>query len=113
MNCSSPRERLKRLQSIARDANQEIGRILKRHREEQSLTQRHLALKADLDYSYVSKIENGLQNPSVESMIRLAEALEMPGSEINELLALIGRLPENMPLNERRRLALHYPEWEH
>ena len=40
----------------AQDARHELGRILRTKRQEQNLSQRSLALKANLDYTYVSKI---------------------------------------------------------
>jgi len=94
----------------AQDARQELGRILRIKRQEQNLTQRNLALKANLDYTYVSKIEGGTQKPSVEALARVAEVLGLDSSEINELLAMMGRLPEDLPVNQRRLMALHYPE---
>ena len=94
----------------AQDARHELGRILRTKRQEQNLTQRSLALKANLDYTYVSKIEGGTQNPSVEALARVAEVLGLDSSEINELLAMMGRLPEDLPVNLRRLMALHYPE---
>ena len=43
-------------------------------------------------------------------MARVAEVLGLESSEINELLAMMGRLPEDLPVNQRRLMALHYPE---
>ena len=97
----------------AQDARHELGRILRTKRQEQNLSQplsRSLALKANLDYTYVSKIEGGTQKPSVEALARVAEVLGLESSEINELLAMMGRLPEDLPVNQRRLMALHYPE---
>ena len=94
----------------AQDARQELGKILRRRRLEQNLTQRNLALRAHLDYSYVSKIEGGSQSPSVEALVRISEALGIANVEINELLALMGRIPEDLPVNQRRMLAMYYPE---
>jgi transcriptional regulator with XRE-family HTH domain len=94
----------------AQDARQELGKILRRRRLEQNLTQRSLALRAHLDYSYVSKIEGGSQSPSVEALVRISEALGIANVEINELLALMGRIPEDLPVNQRRMLAMYYPE---
>lgn len=94
----------------AQDARQELGKILRRRRLEQNLTQRNLALKAHLDYTYVSKIEGGSQSPSVEALVRISEALGISNVEVNELLALMGRIPEDLPVNQRRLLAMYYPE---
>ena len=99
-----------KMSSSAKDARLELGKILRTRRLEQNLTQRDLAQKLDLDYTYVSKIENGTQTPSVDSLIRLAETLGLSNPEVNELLALMGRLPDDLPVQQRRRLAMYYPE---
>ena len=98
------------IRTNAQDARQELGKILRRHRLEQNLTQRNLALKAHLDYTYVSKIEGGSQSPSVEALVRISESLGVSNVELNELLALMGRIPEDLPVNQRRLLAMYYPE---
>lgn len=96
--------------SNSQNARQELGKLLKQKRQEQGLTQRKLAVTANLDYTYVSKIEGGTQTPSVEALVRLAEVLGLVSAEINELLAMMGRLPDDLPVNQRRLMALHYPE---
>lgn len=98
------------IRTNAQDARQELGKILRRRRLEQNLTQRNLALKAHLDYTYVSKIEGGSQSPSVEALVRISECLGVSNVELNELLALMGRIPEDLPVNQRRLLAMYYPE---
>ena len=98
------------IRTNAQDARQELGKILRRRRLEQNLTQRNLALKAHLDYTYVSKIEGGSQSPSVEALVRISESLGISNVELNELLALMGRIPEDLPVNQRRLLAMYYPE---
>jgi len=98
------------LETYAQDARYELGKILRERRLEHNLTQRNLAQKANLDYTYVSKIEVGSQAPSVEALTRIAGVLGLSSLEINELLALIGRLPEDLPVNQRRLLAMYYPE---
>jgi len=94
----------------AQDARYELGRILRERRLEHNLTQRDLALKADLDYTYVSKIEGGTQAPSIEALARISSVLGLSSLEVNELLALMGRLPEDLLVNQRRILAMYYPE---
>ena len=99
-----------KMSNSAKDAKQELGNILRKRRLEQNLTQRDLAQKVGLDYTYVSKIENAMQAPSVESLIQLAETLGLSNTEVNELLALMGRLPDDLSVQQRRRLAMYYPE---
>jgi transcriptional regulator with XRE-family HTH domain len=92
------------------DARHEPGKILRTRRLEHNLTQRNLTQKAHLDYTYVSKIEGGSQAPSVVALVRIADVLGLSSLEVNELLALMGRLPENLPVSQRRVLAMYYPE---
>jgi len=94
----------------SQDAKDELGKILRARRLEHNLTQRNLAQKANLDYTYVSKIEGGSQAPSVEALVRIAEVLGLSSQEVNELLAMMGRLPDDLPVNQRRLLAMYYPE---
>lgn len=53
---------------------------LRRARERAHLSQRKLASKAGLDASYITMLEGGKRKPSIESVEKLAEALEMPSS---------------------------------
>jgi transcriptional regulator with XRE-family HTH domain len=51
-------------------------------RTERGLSQERLAHLAGLDRTYVSGIERGERNPSLENMLRLADALNVQLSEI-------------------------------
>ena len=52
-----------------------FGLNLRSERERRKLTQEKLAENADLDPSYVSGIERGVRNPSILSVVRIANAL--------------------------------------
>lgn len=52
-------------------------RNLKRIREESGLTQRELSERCNYDRTYVGKIERGVKDPSIEAVIRLANALDV------------------------------------
>jgi len=58
---------------------------LRRLRVKQGLSQEALAVDAGVDRSYVGRIERGLENPTVETLDRLAAAL---GTLTAELLAV-------------------------
>ena len=59
----------------------EFGERLKKLREEKKLSLRALADIAEMDYGNISEIENGKINPSLITIISLAEALEVdPGT---------------------------------
>lgn len=54
-----------------------IGRNVRLIRDSQGLTQEGLADRAGLDTTHLGLIERGTQNPSIEMLIRLAEALNV------------------------------------
>ena len=53
-----------------------FGKHVKELRLKQSISQEDLALKADLDRTYISGIERGLRNISLLNILRLAKALD-------------------------------------
>jgi transcriptional regulator with XRE-family HTH domain len=46
------------------------------------LTQEQLASAANLDRSYVSQLENDLKSPTVDTLLRIADAVELRASLI-------------------------------
>jgi len=52
-----------------------FGAAVRRHRELLRLSQEELADRAQMDRTYVSGVERGVRNPSLEVMQRLAVAL--------------------------------------
>src|SRR3972149_10451633 len=72
----------------------ELGTNLKKLREQAGLNQRELAERVGVDYSYLSKIENGVMSPpSQELIIKLAEVLQ---ADKDELLTLAGKVPADI-----------------
>ena len=55
---------------------------IQRIRKEQGISQEKLALKADVDRSYMSQIERCLANPSIDAILRISNALEVAPSEL-------------------------------
>jgi transcriptional regulator with XRE-family HTH domain len=53
---------------------------LRRWRVEKGLSQEQLAVDANVDRTYVSRLERGLENPTVGVLDRLARALSVPVS---------------------------------
>ena len=49
-----------------------FGQTLRQLREDVNWTQEDLAGELNVDRAYVSQLERGLQNPSLKTMIRLA-----------------------------------------
>ena len=59
------------------DIKLKIGQRIKVLRKQIGLSQEALALKAEVDRTYVTDIENGRRNVSVEILERLIKALEV------------------------------------
>ena len=55
---------------------------LRRLRVKRDLSQEALAVDAGVDRSYVGRIERGVENPTVETLDRLAKALDVPAAEL-------------------------------
>ena len=55
---------------------------IKRLRKEQGISQEKLALKAEIDRSYMSQVERCLANPSIDAILRISNALEVAPSEL-------------------------------
>ncbi|OXI46697.1 helix-turn-helix domain-containing protein [Burkholderia aenigmatica] len=63
---------------------QYFGQAVRRHRELLRLSQEELADRATLDRTYVSGVERGVRNPTLEVMQRIATGL---GSDLDVLFA--------------------------
>jgi transcriptional regulator with XRE-family HTH domain len=62
---------------------QRIGRVLKRIREREGLSQLELAKRAKVAQAYISEMEAGQKkNPGIETLQKLAKALGVPVTEL-------------------------------
>jgi len=65
---------------------QEFGVALKELRVSRGISQEKLALEADVDRSFLSKMERGIRQPSITVLFKLCAALNSsPESLIREL----------------------------
>jgi transcriptional regulator with XRE-family HTH domain len=64
------------------DARAKIGRNVRELREQRDLTQTQLAEKAGVNIMTVSRAERGEHAPSTNTLVRLAEALDVPLSAL-------------------------------
>ena len=100
---------------------QKFGTLLKEIRRSNQISQRDLAERVGVDFSYISKIENNrLAPPAAETIIKICEALGVP-SEI--LLAQAGKVSTEMKdaitaspaairfMNEVKTMNLTDDEW--
>jgi transcriptional regulator with XRE-family HTH domain len=72
---------------------QEIGDVLRTHRQERGQTLRQVASKASVALGYLSEVERGQKEVSSEILASVAEALEVPLSvvmrDVSERLAAV------------------------
>lgn len=55
-----------------------LGLHIRKIREKQGMSQEQLAADAEIPYSSVNEIESGKTNPTIASLMALADALEVP-----------------------------------
>ncbi len=55
-----------------------IGQVLREHREEKGMSQEVLSGLAGLDRTHYSKIERGLRSPTLDTLFKIAQALDIP-----------------------------------
>lgn len=60
------------------DIRKQVGGNLRLLRKRKRLTQEKLGFAADMHRTYISGIERGLKNPTIDSLDKLAKALEVP-----------------------------------
>ncbi len=59
-----------------------LGKVLKKYRTQKGLSQEQLALDADLDRTFISLLERGLRQPSLNTLLQISNALDTKASEI-------------------------------
>ena len=59
-----------------------IGRVIANHRNAKGLSQEVLSGLAGLDRTHYSKIERGLRVPTIDTLFKIAHALDMPAHEL-------------------------------
>lgn len=74
-----------------------FGAMLRTLRQQVGLSQRELAQRANLDFSYISKVENGrLPPPAADTIVLLCSILGVPA---DDLLAATHKLPSDVEEN--------------
>lgn len=99
-----------------------FGNALRQYRQAAGISQRELAKKAGLDFSYISKLENSrLPPPAADTVVLIAQILSVPAEG---LLALTGKIPTNIQetistsanaqsfLREVQEMGLTDDEWK-
>lgn len=55
----------------------DLGAIIRRHRRRSKLTQAHLASKAGVEVKQISRIENGVIEPKITTVLSILAALDL------------------------------------
>ena len=67
------------------DARARVARNVRRLRVEAGLSQEALAVDAEIDRTYVSRVERGLENPTIAVLERIARAV---GADVVEMIVV-------------------------
>lgn len=59
-----------------------FGKVLQRLRKAKELSQDELSFRSQLDRTFISRLEGGLRQPTISTIIRLAEALGVSAASI-------------------------------
>ena len=76
---------------MQRNPKEIFGQNVRRIRQEIGFSQEELAFRAKLHRTYISSIERGVRNVSLENIFAIAEALEVPPGELLKPVAPKGR----------------------
>ncbi len=79
--------------TTGRQHRRPVGELLRRWRDRRRLSQLELALESGISARHLSFVENGRSAPSRETVLRLAEELDLPLRERNDLLLAAGYAP--------------------
>ncbi len=71
----------------------EVGQLLREWRERRRLTQLDLGLEAGISARHLSFVETGRSKPGREMLLKVAERLEIPFRDRNQLLLAAGHAP--------------------
>ena len=60
----------------------QIGQIIRQKRTESNITQESLALKCEIDRSYLGRIERGVVNLTVDKLYQIAQVLQISPKDL-------------------------------
>ena len=83
------------------DISAAIGKRIRLFRNAQGISLEELSFKADLNAAHLGQIERGLRNPTIETLNRIATALDI---SFYELIVPAEEVPQKQPeTNEIKR----------
>lgn len=66
----------------AADIGAIFGEVLRRHRSEKNISQEELAFLAGVDRTFISRLERGIRQPTITTMIGIGQALGVSAAEL-------------------------------
>jgi len=70
-----------------------LGEALREFRRHQKMSQEQLAFASGFDRTYISLIERGVRSPTIRSLIRVADVLQVRPSEILARMEVLLKKP--------------------
>ena len=64
------------------DIGQIFGEVLRRHRSARNISQEELAFQAGVDRTFVSRLERGVRQPTITTLISVGQALGVSAAEL-------------------------------
>lgn len=62
-----------------------LGRVIRERRETLGFSQERLAQQCGFDRTYISMLERGMRNPSLQNLFKLADGLGTSVSKLTEI----------------------------
>jgi transcriptional regulator with XRE-family HTH domain len=59
-----------------------FGDVLKKARIQAGMTQEQLAFDAEIDRTFISRLENNRMSPTLDTLFRLSDAMGVPASKL-------------------------------
>lgn len=59
-----------------------FGAILQRYRNAAGLSQEELAFRADVDRTFISRLERGIRQPTITTLLALGQALNVSAADL-------------------------------
>jgi transcriptional regulator with XRE-family HTH domain len=82
-----------------------VAQNIRRLRVARGLSQEALAVDAEIDRTYVSRLERELENPTVAVLERLSRALSVPIGDLFREPAPDEAPPQTLPKGRKRRVT--------
>jgi transcriptional regulator with XRE-family HTH domain len=91
-----------------------FGQALREIREGRKFSQEGLALEAGLDRTYISLIERGVRSPTIRTLVKLAEVLNVrPAKIVERMDALLAKGRKHTPKAEAEAAPPPSPRRQH